>query len=143
MTTRLVVTGTPGRPYAGFAAKPSTRSSGPFDRLSVNGTPGRRYKGFVAKPPSGLTGVKGVGDFTRLALIATPGRRYAGFIAKPAGPVVEPTPTPAPAPAGGGGALPGTTYGGHRKAWREAMLAQAREEDELLIEIITAIVRLL
>ena len=55
-------------------------------------------------------------------------------------PYVEPTVTPPTDAGGGGGAL---VMGGHGKAWREIMLKQAREEDEFLIQIITAIVRLL
>ena len=43
-------------------------------------------------------------------------------------------------PADSGGAL---VMGGYRLAYRKALLKQAREEDEFLIEAITAIIRLL
>jgi len=76
-TTRLSVTGVPGRQYAGFAAK---RGIGIFTRLSVMGVPGRGYGVFEAKPIDSRLGI-----FTRLSVMGVPGRRYGVFVAKPGG----------------------------------------------------------
>ena len=129
--TQLSPTGLPGARYSFSAKDPASgKGTGPFTALSSIATPGR-IPSFLAKTPEVTTSEQ----ITALSVMALPGptrtftaKEFAG-VEIPIPPVEEPEVVPEPA-RGGLIAEP------RELQQRRRLLAQARREDKIIMEVI-------